>query len=227
MARAAARARSRRRWPGAHRARRQSSSASNASNTPSTCSGSGCATMPTTRGVRLFGDLPFYVGPSSVETWAHRELFQLEARRRAGAGRRRAAGLLLRARAAVGQSGIRLARAGAQRIFLVADARARAARAPGPVAPRPFPRAGGLLGRAGGRRRCARRQVAAHARRGAAAAGARGVPRHAAGGRGPRRHHRGRARTQDGFALPGMRVLQFGFDGEPGNAHAAARAYAR
>jgi 4-alpha-glucanotransferase len=31
------------------------------------------------RGVRLFGDLPFYVGPSSVETWAHRELFQLTA----------------------------------------------------------------------------------------------------------------------------------------------------
>jgi 4-alpha-glucanotransferase len=29
------------------------------------------------RGVRLFGDLPFYVGPSSVETWVHRELFQL------------------------------------------------------------------------------------------------------------------------------------------------------
>lgn len=29
------------------------------------------------RGVRLFGDLPFYVGPHSVETWAHRELFQL------------------------------------------------------------------------------------------------------------------------------------------------------
>jgi len=31
------------------------------------------------RGVRLFGDLPFYVAPSSVETWAHRELFQLTA----------------------------------------------------------------------------------------------------------------------------------------------------
>jgi 4-alpha-glucanotransferase len=29
-------------------------------------------------GVRLFGDLPFYVGPSSAETWAHRELFQLK-----------------------------------------------------------------------------------------------------------------------------------------------------
>jgi 4-alpha-glucanotransferase len=31
------------------------------------------------RGVRLFGDLPFYVGPSSVETWAHRGFFQLSA----------------------------------------------------------------------------------------------------------------------------------------------------
>jgi 4-alpha-glucanotransferase len=30
------------------------------------------------RGVRLFGDLPFYVGPHSVETWVHRELFQLK-----------------------------------------------------------------------------------------------------------------------------------------------------
>lgn len=30
------------------------------------------------RGVRLFGDLPFYVGPSSVETWAHRGLFVLQ-----------------------------------------------------------------------------------------------------------------------------------------------------
>jgi 4-alpha-glucanotransferase len=31
------------------------------------------------RGVRLFGDLPFYVGPSSAETWAHRGLFRLAA----------------------------------------------------------------------------------------------------------------------------------------------------
>jgi 4-alpha-glucanotransferase len=29
------------------------------------------------RGVRLFGDLPFYVAPSSAEVWAHRQLFQL------------------------------------------------------------------------------------------------------------------------------------------------------
>ena len=30
------------------------------------------------RGVRLFGDLPFYVAPDSVETWAHRGQFQLD-----------------------------------------------------------------------------------------------------------------------------------------------------
>ena len=32
------------------------------------------------RGVRLFGDLPFYVAPSSAETWTHRALFQLNER---------------------------------------------------------------------------------------------------------------------------------------------------
>jgi 4-alpha-glucanotransferase len=31
------------------------------------------------RGVRLFGDLPFYVTPSSVETWTQRNQFQLDA----------------------------------------------------------------------------------------------------------------------------------------------------
>lgn len=30
------------------------------------------------RGVRLFGDLPIYLAPDSVETWAHPELFQLD-----------------------------------------------------------------------------------------------------------------------------------------------------
>jgi len=40
------------------------------------------------RNVRLFGDLPFYVAPDSVETWAHRDQFQLEqdGRARAVAG---------------------------------------------------------------------------------------------------------------------------------------------
>lgn len=31
------------------------------------------------RGVRLLGDLPFYVAPDSAETWSHREQFQLDA----------------------------------------------------------------------------------------------------------------------------------------------------
>jgi 4-alpha-glucanotransferase len=31
------------------------------------------------RGVRILGDLPFYVAPHSAETWAHREQFQLAA----------------------------------------------------------------------------------------------------------------------------------------------------
>lgn len=40
------------------------------------------------RGVRLFGDLPFYVAPDSAETWAHRGQFQLghDGRARAVAG---------------------------------------------------------------------------------------------------------------------------------------------
>jgi 4-alpha-glucanotransferase len=31
------------------------------------------------RGVRILGDLPFYVAPHSAETWAHRDQFQLDA----------------------------------------------------------------------------------------------------------------------------------------------------
>jgi 4-alpha-glucanotransferase len=32
-----------------------------------------------TRGIRLFGDVPFYVAPDSADTWAHRDQFQLRA----------------------------------------------------------------------------------------------------------------------------------------------------
>ena len=37
------------------------------------------------RGVRMFGDLPFYVAPDSAETWAHPEQFQLDGKGRATA----------------------------------------------------------------------------------------------------------------------------------------------
>ena len=58
------------------------------------------------RGVRLFGDLPFYVAPSSAETWVHRGLFQLRANGEPGAVGRGAAGLLLGERADLGQSAL-------------------------------------------------------------------------------------------------------------------------
>ena len=37
------------------------------------------------RGVRMLGDLPFYVGPDSAETWVHRGQFQLDAQGRPAA----------------------------------------------------------------------------------------------------------------------------------------------
>lgn len=37
------------------------------------------------RGVRFFGDVPFYVAPDSAETWAHPEQFQLDGKGRATA----------------------------------------------------------------------------------------------------------------------------------------------
>jgi 4-alpha-glucanotransferase len=37
------------------------------------------------RGVRILGDLPFYVAPHSAETWAHREQFQLDTQGRPAA----------------------------------------------------------------------------------------------------------------------------------------------
>jgi 4-alpha-glucanotransferase len=37
------------------------------------------------RGIRLFGDLPFYVAPDSAETWAHPDQFQLDRHGRATA----------------------------------------------------------------------------------------------------------------------------------------------
>jgi 4-alpha-glucanotransferase len=61
------------------------------------------------RGVRLFGDLPFYVAPSSAEVWAHRRLFQVTASGEPAAVAGCAAGLCRGAGATVGQSALRLA----------------------------------------------------------------------------------------------------------------------
>ncbi len=58
------------------------------------------------RGVRLFGDVPFYVAPDSAETWAHPEQFQLDDTGRATAVAGVPARLLLRAGSALGQSAL-------------------------------------------------------------------------------------------------------------------------
>ena len=36
--------------------------------------------MPTAQGIRLIGDLPFFVSPDSADVWAHPEFFQLDER---------------------------------------------------------------------------------------------------------------------------------------------------
>ena len=91
------------------------SSASSASSSPSACSGSGCASMPTSAACGCSVTCRSTSRPSSVETWAHRELFQLDAGGRADRRGRGAAGLLLGARPAVGQSALRLAGAACAR----------------------------------------------------------------------------------------------------------------
>ena len=49
------------------------------------------------------GDLPIFVAHDSADVWARRELFRLDADGQPDRGRRRAAGLLQRDRAVVGQ----------------------------------------------------------------------------------------------------------------------------
>ena len=65
-------------------------------------SGSSCTTTPSTRGVRLIGDLPFYVAHDSADVWANRRLFSVRGRWLPHRAERRAARLLLRHRPALG-----------------------------------------------------------------------------------------------------------------------------
>ena len=78
------------------------------------------------KGVRLIGDLPFFVSPDSSDVWAHPELFLLDENRRP----RFVAGVppdyFSASGPALGQPGVRLARAGADRLSLVDRPRARA-----------------------------------------------------------------------------------------------------
>src|SRR5262249_48930183 len=82
--------------------------------------------------------------------------------RRAGRGRRCAAGLLLRARTIMGQPGLRLAGAAAYRLRMVARAPARPTCTVGPAAHRSLPCARGPLGDSRARSRCTQRCLAEH-----------------------------------------------------------------
>ena len=129
--------------------------------------------------------------------------------------RRRAAGLFFRGRPVVGQSALRLG-AGAPR-WLRVLARAHCGRgctASTCCASIIFA-AWRLTGRCRPVRPPRAKANGCRRRRGAAArAAARACARSAAGGGGSRRDHAGgRWRCAARFALPGMRVLQFGFDG--------------
>jgi 4-alpha-glucanotransferase len=60
------------------------------------------------RGVLLFGDMPIFVAHDSAEVWANRKDFDLTPTTAPARGRRRAAGLLLRHRPALGQPAVSL-----------------------------------------------------------------------------------------------------------------------
>ena len=62
------------------------------------------------KGMRLIGDLPFFVSPDSSDVWANPELFLLDERRPTLRGGR-TAGLLQRAGSALGQPGLQLGQA--------------------------------------------------------------------------------------------------------------------
>jgi 4-alpha-glucanotransferase len=103
------------------------------------------------RGVRLIGDLPFFVSPDSSDVWANPELFLLDAQSATACHRGGAAGLLQRAGTAVGQSGLRLERPRRTRLRLVHRPLARLARPRRRRPPRSLPRVRGGVAYSGGR----------------------------------------------------------------------------
>ena len=103
-----------------------------------------------------------------------------------------------------------------------------AARALRPAAHRSFPRPRVLLGNARRARDRARRRMAARAGRGAARTHCvSSLARAAVRRRGPGRDHAGSRALRDRFDLPGMRILQFAFDGSPDQSVPAAQPHAR
>ena len=135
------------------------------------------------RGVRLIGDIPLYVGARSADHLAHPELFQRGFVAGAPPDTFGAVGTTL------GQSALRLDRAAPQRLPLVDRAPAPDVAAVRPGAHRSLPRLRGLLVGARARAQRAGGPLAARARPSGVRRRAGGARRAAADRRGPGRDH--------------------------------------
>ena len=169
------------------------------------------------KGIRLIGDIPIFVAHDSADVWAQPDLFFLDEARPADVRGRRAAGLLQRRRAS---SGAIRSIAGRPTPGTATPGGSpgseRPAEAGGPDPDRPLPRLRGLLGGARqgedrgdgpvGRRRRARRS----SRPSRSEFGDLPLIAEDLGVITPDVEA-----LRDEFDLPGMRVLQFGFDADP------------
>ena len=108
LAGAAPRSRPEARWQARDRARRRTSRSSASSSGVSRATGARCASYAHARGVGLIGDIPIFMAHDSADVWKERESLSPGPRRRSGADRRRAARLLQRDRAALGQPALPL-----------------------------------------------------------------------------------------------------------------------
>ena len=168
------------------------------------------------RGIRIIGDLPVFVALDSADVWARPHLWKLDpggqSHRRGGGAARR----VQRHRAALGQPALRLGPLREDGLRVVDRPAARDHEARRRHAARPLPRVRRVLGSAGDRSDGGARPVGGGVRARAAADDAR-----ARSGAICRSSPRTSASSRDdvhalreAFGFPGMRVLQFAWDGD-------------
>ncbi len=173
------------------------------------------------RGVALFGDMPLYPAFDSADVWAHQDVFLLDTNQRPSY----VAGVPPDYFSANGQLWGNPVydwdTPGTGRIRLVDRAAEGAAAVVRHGADRSLQRSGGVLGDTARRDRCVGRHLAARRPGDALLERASRSGRTVAGGRRrPRCDHAGRSmHCANAFELPGMRVLQFAFSGDPHNPH--------
>ena len=168
--------------------------------------------------MRFIGDVPIFVAHDSADVWARPHLFKLDADGAPDRRRRRAAGLLQRHRAVLGQPALRLGRgcsATASRWWIDADARDAGAGRRG--AARPLPRLRRVLGGAGGATTTAEngRWVDGAGTRAASTRSRRALGRNCRSSPRTSADHAPTWSAAREFGFPGMRVLQFAFERRP------------